>query len=87
MCRNPLVAEDRRRTRKELLEATSREPEKIRRSIDAGRLVKAEEHVDFTVDCPGVGGRCPHHQVCGKAFVAPNLHLRPVFLQGKTGPT
>jgi len=43
VCRNPLVAEDRRRTRKELLEATSRELEKIRRSVDAGRLVKAEE--------------------------------------------
>lgn len=43
MCRNPLVAQDRRRTRKELLEATSRKLEKIKKSVDAGWLVKAEE--------------------------------------------
>jgi len=43
VCRNPLVAEDRRRTRQELLEATSRELEKIKKSVDAGRLVKAED--------------------------------------------
>lgn len=43
VCRNPLVAEERRRKRQELLFATVRELAKIKNSVDAGRLKKARE--------------------------------------------
>ncbi|MEW6398868.1 MAG: hypothetical protein AB1503_06845 [Bacillota bacterium] len=43
VCRNPLVAEERRRKRQELLSATVRELGKIKDSVDAGRLKKARE--------------------------------------------
>ena len=43
VCRNPLVAEERRRKRQELLSATVRELAKIKESVDGGRLKKAKE--------------------------------------------
>lgn len=43
VCRNPLVAEDRRRTREALLAATERDLDKIRQRVEAGRLRGADK--------------------------------------------
>lgn len=42
VCRNPQVAEERRRKREELLQATEAQLEKVRRRVEKGRLVEAE---------------------------------------------
>ena len=42
VCRNPLVAEERRRKREELLQATEAQLEKVRRRVEQGRLVEPE---------------------------------------------
>ncbi len=43
VCRNPLVAEERRRKRQELLDSTERELEKIQKRVESGRLRETRE--------------------------------------------
>ncbi len=42
VCRNPQVAQERRRKREELLQATEAQLEKVRRRVEKGRLVEPE---------------------------------------------
>lgn len=83
VCRNPLVAEERRRKRQELLSSTVRELAKIKGSVDAGRLKKAKEialrvgkainrwrmgkHIELTIDDGRLQYRLKEDQIAREA--------------------
>ena len=62
VCRNPLMAEKRARTRKSLIEATTKELEKVKRMVEQGRL-KAKDKIGVRV------GRVVNKYKVAKHFV------------------